>query len=373
MYISEFDYDLPIELIAQHPLPTRDASRMMVVLRKEGRIIHSNFRDLPDYLEKGNVLVLNNTKVIPAKAWGDKDGTEVEFLFIKEREKGVWEVLCRPAKKIKAGDRIMFAANFEGTVIEAGEEGRRVMRFSIGNVLGRLREVGFAPLPPYIKRKKANKDSRPEDLERYQTVFAEKEGAIAAPTAGLHFTPQILDLIRNKGVEIEQVALHVGLATFQPMRVERIEEHKMLEETYAISKHVAKAVNQAKMESRPVVAVGTTVVRTLESAYLLGSDRDSERQKNRSSPPTLKPGSKVRISKNIGGIRPGTKSTSLFIYPGFEFQVVDRLLTNFHLPQSTLLMLVSTFAGRDLILHAYKEAVRERYRFFSYGDCMLIL
>ena len=373
MHISEFDYDLPAELIAQHPLPARDASRMMVVLRKEGRIINSRFSEFPGYLQKGDVLILNNTKVIPAKVWGMKDGKEVEFLFLREREKGVWEVLCRPAKTIKAGDRITFAPGFEGKVVESCEEGRRILKFSPPDVLDRLREVGFAPLPPYIKRKKANTDLRPEDLERYQTVFAEKEGAIAAPTAGLHFTPQILGLIRNKGVEIEQIALQVGLATFQPMRVDRIEEHKMLEETYSISEQVAKAVNRAKVESRPVVAVGTTVVRTLESAYLLGSDRDSERQKNRSSPPVLEPGVKGRTSKNIGGIRPGTNSTSLFIYPGFEFQVVDKLLTNFHLPQSTLLMLVSAFAGQDLILHAYKEAVRERYRFFSYGDCMLIV
>jgi S-adenosylmethionine:tRNA ribosyltransferase-isomerase len=373
MHISEFDYNLPAELIAQHPLPARDASRMMVVLRKEGRIIHAKFSDLPDYLQKGNVLVLNNTKVIPAKLWGDKDGTEVEFLFIKEREKGVWEVLCRPAKKIKAGDRIAFAPGFEGEVIAAGEEGRRVLRFSAGDVLGHLQKIGFAPLPPYIKRKKANSDLKPNDLERYQTVFAEKEGAIAAPTAGLHFTHQILDLIRNKGVEIEQIALQVGLATFQPMRVERIEEHKMLEETFSISERTAEAVNQAKKESRPVVAVGTTVVRALESAFLLGPEGDSAHQKSRLSPPALKPGDKRRISKNIGGIRPGTNSTSLFIYPGFEFQLVDKLLTNFHLPKSTLLMLVSAFAGRGLILHAYKEAVRQKYRFFSYGDCMLIL
>jgi S-adenosylmethionine:tRNA ribosyltransferase-isomerase len=373
MHISEFDYDLPAELIAQHPLLARDASRMMVVLRKEGRIINSNFSDLPGYLQKGDVFILNNTKVIPAKVWGMKDEKEVEFLFLKQREKGVWEVLCRPAKKINVGDRIAFAPGFEAKVIEAGEEGRRVLRFSAGDVLGHLQKIGFAPLPPYIKRKKVNMDLRPEDLERYQTVFAEKEGAIAAPTAGLHFTPQILELIRNKGVEIEQIALQVGLATFQPMRVERIEEHKMLEETYSISERAAEAVNEAKKESRPVVAVGTTVVRALESAFLLGSEGDSAHQKSRLSPPALKPGGKVRISKNIGGIRPGTNSTSLFIYPGYEFRVVDKLLTNFHLPQSTLLMLVSAFAGRDLILNAYREAVRERYRFFSYGDCMLIL
>jgi S-adenosylmethionine:tRNA ribosyltransferase-isomerase len=373
MHISEFDYDLPAELIAQHPLPARDASRMMVVLRKEGRIINSRFSEFPGYLQKGDVLILNNTKVIPAKVWGMKDGKKVEFLFLKQREKGVWEVLCRPAKKIKAGDRIMFARGFEGKVVESCEEGRRILKFSPPNVLVRLKEIGFAPLPPYIKRKKAIVDLRPEDIERYQTVFAEKEGAIAAPTAGLHFTPQILELIRNKGVEIEQIALQVGLATFQPMRVERIEEHKMLEETYSISKRAAKAVNQAKMESRPVVAVGTTAVRALESAFLLGSEGDSAHQKSRLSPPALKPGGEMRISKKIGGIRPGTNSTSLFIYPGFEFHVVDKLLTNFHLPQSTLLMLVSAFAGHDLIMHAYKEAVREKYRFFSYGDCMLIL
>jgi S-adenosylmethionine:tRNA ribosyltransferase-isomerase len=344
MRISEFDYDLPAELIAQHPLPERDASRMMVVLRKEERIVHSRFNEFPCYLQKGDVLVLNNTKVIPAKVWGKKDGTEVEFLFIKEREKSIWEVLCRPAKKIKSGDRIRFAPDLEATVIEGGEEGRRILEFSDADILGHLQEIGFAPLPPYIKRKKANTDLRPNDLERYQTVFAEKEAAIAAPTAGLHFTPQILDLIRDKGVQIEQVSLHVGLATFQPMRVERIEEHKMLEETYTIGEHAAEAINRAKMESRPVVAVGTTVVRTLESAY-----------------------------RANGGIRPGTNNTSLFIYPGFEFQVVDKLLTNFHLPKSTLLMLAAAFAGHDLIMRAYKEAVREKYRFFSYGDCMLIL
>ena len=344
MDISQFDYILPPEFIAQHPLPERDASRMMVVLRKEERILHSRFSEFPSYFCKGDVLVLNNTKVIPAKVWGKKNGTEVEFLFIKEREKGVWEVLCRPAKKIKAGDRLRFAPDFEATVIEGGEEGRRVLEFSDVDILGHLQKIGFAPLPPYIKRKKANGDTRPNDLERYQTVFAEKEGAIAAPTAGLHFTPQILDLIQDKGVRIEQVSLHVGLATFQPMRVEHIEEHKMLEETYAINEHAAEAINRAKLESRPVVAVGTTVVRTLESAY-----------------------------RTIGGVRPGASSTSLFIYPGFNFQVVDKLLTNFHLPKSTLLMLVAAFAGHDLIMRAYKEAVRENYRFFSYGDCMLIV
>ena len=373
MHISDFDYNLPPELIAQHPLPERDASRMMIVLRKEGRIIHSNFSDLPDDLQKGDVLVLNNTKVIPAKVWGDKDAAEVEFLFLKERGKGVWEVLCRPAKKIRTGDRITFASGFIGEVIEVGEEGRRVLKFSGADVLGRLQKIGFAPLPPYIKRKKANKDLRPEDLERYQTVYAKKEGAIAAPTAGLHFTAKILKSIRDKGVQVEQIALQVGLATFQPMRVERIEDHRMLEETYSIGKQAAKAISQAKKESRSVVAAGTTVVRALESAFLLGADRGSPHQEERSSSSALEPGQKAIRSIDTSGIRPGTNTTSLFIHPGFKFQVVDKLLTNFHLSKSTLLMLVAAFAGHDLIMRAYKEAVREKYRFFSYGDCMLIL
>ena len=373
MQISEFDYDLPPELIAQHPLPERDASRMMVVLRKEGRISHSNFGDLPACLRKGDVLVLNNTKVIPAKVWGNKDGTEVEFLFLKERSKGVWEVLCRPAKKIRTGDRITFAPGFAGEVIEAGEEGRRVLKFSAADVLTRLQKIGFAPLPPYIKRNKSNMDLRPEDLERYQTVYAKKEGAIAAPTAGLHFTAKTLKSIREKGVLVEHIALQVGLATFQPMRVEHIEEHKMLEETYSINPRAAEDINQAKRESRSVVAVGTTVVRALESAFFLAEDRESARQEDRSSCLALGPGQKAGTSKKTSRIRPGTRSTSLFIYPGFEFHAVDKLLTNFHLPKSTLLMLVAAFAGRDLIMRAYKEAVREKYRFFSYGDCMLIL
>ncbi len=373
MHISDFDYDLPAELIAQHPLSRRDASRMMVILRKEARIIHSQFSDFPGYPQKGDVLVLNNTKVIPAKAWGDKDGKQVEFLFLKERSKGVWEVLCRPAKNIRSGDLIAFAPGFIGTVIETGAEGNRTLRFSSRDVLGQLQEIGFAPLPPYIKRKKTNRDSRPEDLDRYQTVFAEKVGAIAAPTAGLHFTLRMLDLIQKKGVEIEPITLQVGLATFQPMRVERIEEHRMLEETYTIDARTAEAINQAKREARSVVAVGTTVVRALESAFLANTSRQRTPQNKTVSSLTGMPGDKRNLLDDANFIRSGTNSTSLFIYPGFGFNVVDRLLTNFHLPRSTLLMLVSAFAGRELILRAYKEAVRERYRFYSYGDCMLIL
>jgi S-adenosylmethionine:tRNA ribosyltransferase-isomerase len=343
--VSDFNYDLPPELIAQKPLVERDSSRMMVVRRKEGKILHARFKDFPDHLQKGDILVLNNTKVIPAKVWGKKDGKDVEFLLIKEKEKGVWDVLCRPAKRVKTGDRIEFGPGFRAEIIDAGDEGRRTLKFSAPDVLGHLKKIGFAPLPPYIKRKKENGALRPQDLERYQTIFAEKEGAIAAPTAGLHFTPKVLKDIREKEVLVTDVTLDVGLATFQPMRVERLEEHKMLEETYSISEGAAAAINQAKKDKRPVVAVGTTVVRTLESAY----------------------------SSDKGEIQPGHRSTSLFIYPGYEFKVVDRLLTNFHLPKSTLLMLVAAFAGRDLIMEAYREAVREKYRFFSYGDCMLII
>jgi len=340
---SEFDYHLPAELIAQKPLAKRDASRMMVVLRREGKLIHARFKEFPDYLDAGDVLVLNETKVMPARLWGKKEGKDIEFLFLKEREKGLWEVLCRPARRLKAGERILFPGAFESKVVAVEREGKRVLRFSQDDVSGLLRRIGYAPLPPYIKRKKQEKRLRNFDLRRYQTVFARREGAVAAPTAGLHFTPGILEGIREKGVTICSVNLEVGLATFQPVRAERVEDHQMLDEQYTISQDVARKVNTAKRKGRSIVAVGTTVVRALESAV-----KDGE-------------------------VRPGTRSTSLFIYPGFTFQVVDRLLTNFHLPRSTLLMLVSSFAGRELILKAYEEAVRERYRFYSYGDCMLIV
>ena len=362
MHVSDFNYDLPPELIAQKPLAERDASRMMVVFRQEEKICHSRFKEFPDYLKQGDVLVLNNTKVIPAKVWGKKDGKDVEFLLIKEKEKGVWDVLCRPAKRVKTGDRIEFGPGFRAEVIDAGDEGRRTLKFSAPDVLGHLKKIGFAPLPPYIKRKKENGALRPQDLERYQTIFAEKEGAIAAPTAGLHFTPKVLKDIREKEVLVTDVTLDVGLATFQPMRVERIEDHKMLEETYSISEGAAAAINQAKKDERPVVAVGTTVVRSLESA---AANVQRSKKEERSA---------VAVKKELMNfIQSGRATTSLFIHPGYEFKVVDKLLTNFHLPKSTLLVLVAAFAGRDLIMEAYREAVREKYRFFSYGDCMLII
>ena len=343
MLTSDFDYELPKNLIAQAPLPRREDSRMMVLDRRRGDIIHSRFKDFPYYLHKGNVLVLNTAKVIPARVWGKKKDREIEFLFIKERERGIWEVLCRPASKVRMNDVISFSPRFEARVVRVEPEGKRVIQFSSAEVLSWLKKKGYAPLPPYIKRSKNDAELRAQDLERYQTVFAQKEGSIAAPTAGFHFTPHILKTIRAKGVRTVEVSLDVGQATFQPVRAEKVENHKMLEETYSVSRAAAQEIGEAKKESRPVTAVGTTSVRALESAA------------------------------SSGNIQAGASSTNLFIYPGYEFKVVDRLLTNFHLPQSTLLMLVSAFAGLDFIKKAYKEAVRQKYRFYSYGDCMLII
>jgi S-adenosylmethionine:tRNA ribosyltransferase-isomerase len=342
MLIADFDYNLPQELIAQTPLPERQKSRMMILDRRKGEIIHARFEEFPDYLNKGDVLVLNATKVIPARAWGKKERKDIEFLFLKESQEGVWEVLCRPAKKVKLGDVISFLPGFEGKIVKVAPEGKRTIRFSSGDVLSRLKKIGFAPLPPYIKRTKKNADLRALDLERYQTVFARKEGAIAAPTAGLHFTPQILERIKARGVQVTEILLDVGLATFQPIRVRRVEDFNMLQEKYSISQAASQTINGAKKERRPIVAVGTTSVRTMESAF------------------------------NNGKIQPGRGSTNLFIYPGYEFKAVERLLTNFHLPKSTLLMLVAAFAGLDFIKKAYREAIRQKYRFYSYGDCMFI-
>jgi len=342
MRVSDFDYDLPPGLIAQQPVPRRDDSRMMVVDRRAGTIAHRRFSEFPGLITAGDLLVLNDTRVIPAKAWGTRGSARIEFLFLEEREPGVWEVLCRPARRVRRGDVIVFAEGFSGFVLEAGDEGRRVLRFEGPGIVARLKDIGYAPLPPYIKRSKEDRVRRAGDLERYQTVFARRDGAIAAPTAGLHFTTETLEALQEKGVDVETVTLDVGPATFQPVRVETVEEHRMLGEKYSITARAAAAITEAKRAGRPVTAVGTTVVRTIESAW--ADDR----------------------------LRPGEGVSALFIYPGYEFRVVDRLLTNFHLPKSTLLMLVAAFAGHDLIMRAYREAVAERYRFFSYGDCMLV-
>jgi S-adenosylmethionine:tRNA ribosyltransferase-isomerase len=340
--VSDFDYDLPPELVAQHPLPRRDDSRMMVVDRKAGTVRHGQFRAFADHVGAGDLLVLNDTRVLPAKLWGASGEAKIEFLFLRETGPGAWEVLCRPAKRVRAGDTVRFPGGVAARVAGLGDDGLRRLDFGRTDVRALLHGAGYAPLPPYIKRARQDETARPEDLDRYQTVFARNEGAIAAPTAGLHFTEETLRGLEAGGVDIRRVTLDVGPATFQPVRAAFVEDHRMLEETYAVTPAVARAVNAAKSEGRSVTAVGTTVVRTLESAW-----RD-------------------------GAVRSGRRSTSLFITPGFEFHVVDRLLTNFHLPRSTLLMLVSALAGYDLAMKAYREAVRERYRFFSYGDCMLI-
>jgi len=290
LLISDFDYDLPAELIAQRPLSRRDDSRMMVVSREDGRILHRRFKEIPDHLNKGDVLVLNDTKVIPAKAWGKRGDASVEFLFIREKAAGLWDVLCKPAKRVHLGDKIVFPDGLEAEVVETGEEGRRTLEFPVVDVLGHLKTIGFAPLPPYIKRRKEDVKDRPNDLKRYQTVFAEKDGAIAAPTAGLHFTPGILSEIRRKRVSIAEVTLDVGLATFQPMRAERLEDHKMLEESYAVPDEAAAEINRAKTERRPVIAVGTTVVRTLESAAQSSYEETASSMNIRGSPPFLKGG-----------------------------------------------------------------------------------
>jgi S-adenosylmethionine:tRNA ribosyltransferase-isomerase len=343
MKVSDFDYVLPPELIAQSPLPNRDGSRMMVLDRQSGTISHEHFQNLPGYFHKGDVLILNDSRVIPARIWGKIADRKVEFLFLRETQKGIWEVLCRPARRVHPGDRVEFGEGFFGEVAARGDEGRRTIRFTGNDVLAKLKKLGYAPLPPYIKRPPEDRDLRQMDIERYQTVFAHEEGSIAAPTAGLHFTPDMVAGLRKKGVETSFVSLHVGLATFQPVRVDEVEEHRMLEEYYSLAPQTADLITRAKEEGHPVTAVGTTSVRTLESSA--EGDR----------------------------IKAGNRSTDLFIFPGYQFKVIDRLLTNFHLPQSTLLMLVAAFAGYDLVMQAYHEAVKERYRFYSYGDCMLIL
>ncbi|MFQ6082043.1 MAG: tRNA preQ1(34) S-adenosylmethionine ribosyltransferase-isomerase QueA [Candidatus Aminicenantia bacterium] len=351
MEISLFDYFLPKELIAQFPLKNRAQSKLMVVIRKEQKIYHSWFRKFPQYLKKNDLLVVNNSKVIPAKLIGSINGSLITCLLVKEIKDGVWEILTKPARKVKIGSKIIFNNFLEGEIIDTKPWGKRIINFWEKNqeILKKIKKIGYAPLPPYIKRTLEERNYKEVDLKRYQTVYAKKNGSIAAPTAGLHFTSEILREIKEKGIEILEITLHIGEATFQPIRVNEVEKHKMEEEKYHISPAVAHKINQAKKDSRRIVAVGTTTVRTLESAY------------------------------QNGKIQSGFFPTNLFIYPGYNFKVVDALLTNFHLPKSTLLMLVSAFAswnnqinGVTLIKKAYQEAINNKYRFYSYGDCMLI-
>ncbi len=340
--LSHFDYHLPPDYIAQYPLEKRDESRLMVLDRATRQISHRIFKDIGDYLEPGDCLVMNDTRVFPARLMGKKDktGAKVEVLLLRNLEEGIWEVMVRPARKVRLGNRIVFDDNFSCDVIDNTVSGGRVVEFHYtGDFFEELERVGQTPLPPYIKR-----PSEPIDREFYQTVYAQKPGAVAAPTAGLHFTNELLDALKEKGVRQAFITLHVGLGTFKPVQVEDISRHHMESEYYEISEEAARIVNKTKEEGKKLVAVGTTSVRVLET-----------------------------VADRHGYIRPARGWTDKFIYPGYNFQTVDRLITNFHLPKSTLLMLVAAFAGYEFTMEAYRIAVEEKYRFYSYGDAMLIL
>lgn len=337
MLVTDFDYDLPQELIAQHPMEPRDHSRLLVVDKKTGEIEHKHFYDLVNYLKPGDVLVFNDTRVIPARLHGTKDtGAHVEVFLLTRRDATDWEVLVRPGKKLQVGAQINFSDELSCEVIEHTDFGGRVVRFKYDGIFEEILDrLGETPLPPYIT-------APLEDKERYQTVYNRERGSAAAPTAGLHFTKELLQKIKDIGCEEVFVTLHVGLGTFRPVSEAKIEDHKMHKEFYTVSQEAADAVNKAKAEGRRIIAVGTTAVRTLEAA---GAD---------------------------GQLHAGSSWTNIFIYPGYKFRLVDDLVTNFHLPQSTLLMLVSTLSTREIMLQTYKKAVEEKYRFFSFGDAMFI-
>jgi S-adenosylmethionine:tRNA ribosyltransferase-isomerase len=361
--VSDFHYDLPPGLIAQDPLADRAGSRMLHLTRESGKWRDCTFREFPDLLRPGDVLVVNNTRVFPARLYGHRSGERAQPLsphnpasreFLRGRvevlltrqvsaDPNEWECLVRPGRKIGIGEHIFFGnpVQLEAEVIERGSFGERRIRFApTAEFFPRVERLGHVPLPPYIDR-----EDRATDRDRYQTVYARERGSVAAPTAGLHFTPEILESIRSRGVEVAEITLHVGLGTFQPVRVETVEEHKLHREWYEISTDAARLVNLAKEEKHRVIAVGTTTVRTLEhTAHYAGSDR-------------------------VGA---GSGEANVFIYPGYRFRVVDALLTNFHLPESTLLMLVSALGGKDFVMKAYRHAVDSGYRFYSYGDCMFV-
>ncbi len=341
MDINDFDYDLPEELIAQDPIEDRSSSRLLVLDKETGAIRHEIFRDILDELNPGDCLVINNTKVIPARLMGVKEetGAAIEVLLLKRLENDTWETLVKPGKKARPGTVISFGDGLlKGTVVDVLEEGNRKIQFSYQGIFEEiLDQLGQMPLPPYITHTL-------KDKNRYQTVYAKYDGSAAAPTAGLHFTQDLLQKIREKGVEIAEVTLHVGLGTFRPVKVEKVEEHHMHSELYIVDEETAEKVNKTRQNGGRIVAVGTTSCRTLESA-----------------------------STEDGVLHPGSGWTDIFIYPGYQFKMIDALITNFHLPKSTLVMLVSALAGREHILAAYEEAVKERYRFFSFGDSMLII
>lgn len=340
MKTSEFYYELPEELIAQDPLPNRSDSRLLHLDRESGEITHGRFTDILSYLRPGDCLVINDTKVIPARLFGRKEGTDahIEILLLKRRENDIWETLVKPGKKAKPGTKLIFGDGvLRGEVLEIVEEGNRLIQFTYDGIFEEiLDELGEMPLPPYITHKL-------QDKNRYQTVYAKHDGSAAAPTAGLHFTQELLEKVKQKGVRIAHVTLHVGLGTFRPVKVEDVTDHHMHSEFYIVEEDQAKLINETRASGHRVISVGTTSCRTLESA----ADDD-------------------------GILKAGSGWTDIFIYPGYRFKIIDGLITNFHLPESTLLMLVSALAGKENIMRAYEEAVREQYRFFSFGDSMYI-
>lgn len=341
MKVSDFNYELPQELIAQHPYDKRDEARLMVLDKNNQKIEHKLFKDVIDYLNPGDCLVINNTKVIPARLYGKKDtGANVEFLLLKRIEKDTWEAMVRPGNKLKPGTKVSFGDGLlKATVLEILEGGNRKVEFEYEGIFNEiLDQIGLMPLPPYIT------EATREDNDKYQTVYAKYEGSAAAPTAGLHFTEELLEKIKEKGIEVANVTLHVGIGTFRPVKVENVEEHEMHSEHYYIKHEDAEKINRAKENGNRVIACGTTSCRVLES-----------------------------VANEKGLVKEIEGDTSIFIYPGYKFKCIDSLITNFHLPESTLIMLVSTLAGKDFIMNAYNEAVKEKYKFFSFGDAMIIL
>lgn len=340
MNVKDYDYDLPEELIAQDPLEDRSSSRLMVLDRQTGDVEHRHFTDILEYLHPGDCLVINNTKVIPARLFGVKEDTQakIEVLLLKRKENDIWETLVKPGKKAKPGTKLVFGDGLlTAEVVDVVEEGNRLIQFHYDGIFEEiLDQLGQMPLPPYITHQL-------KDKNRYQTVYAKYDGSAAAPTAGLHFTKELLQKVKDMGVDIAEVTLHVGLGTFRPVKVENVLDHHMHSEFYMVSQEAADKINRAKESGHRVIAVGTTSTRTLEAA----ADKNG------------------RLHETSGW-------TEIFIYPGYQFKVIDALITNFHLPQSTLVMLVSALAGREHVLHAYEIAVKERYRFFSFGDAMLI-
>jgi S-adenosylmethionine:tRNA ribosyltransferase-isomerase len=350
MHINDFDYELPEELIAQKPQKDRDKCRLMVLRRSDNSIEHRHFFDILEYLKEGDCLLLNDSKVIPARLYGIKEGTgaRIEFLLIKRIEGDIWETMVRPGKRLKPGDSVLFSdekgKKLRAEILDYGEDGTRIVKMEYDGILmERLEEIGSMPLPPYISR-----PSNDEDKDDYQTVYCHEEGSVAAPTAGLHFTTELLEKAREKGVKIAFVTLHVGIGTFRPVKCETIENHHMHFEEYSVSEETAEIVNQTILSGGRVISVGTTSTRTAESAACFDE----------------------KSGKYL--LKAGSGSTDIFIYPGYEFKIIESLITNFHLPKSTLMMLVSALYDREHILKAYDEAVREEYRFFSYGDAMFI-